>query len=93
MEGVEKAGDESDKGTYRASWEKGGLARMLGRVGLLGEVEAGWDQSWGLQGRGSEPQVILSPRRHLAVSPHIFGCHNRGGECYWHLVGGVPGCR
>ena len=29
---------------------------------------------------------------HLAVSGDIFGCHNWGRECYWHLVGRGQGC-
>lgn len=43
--GLQKVGDESGKGTYRASWKKGGLGKSLGKGGLLGEVERRWDPS------------------------------------------------
>lgn len=26
-------------------------------------------------------------RKHLVMSGNSFGCYNRGGSCYWHLVG------
>lgn len=33
-----------------------------------------------------------APGGHLAMSADIFGCHDQGGRCCWHLDGGSHGC-
>lgn len=36
--------------------------------------------------------MVLPLWGHLVMSGDIFGSHDWGGRCYWHLVGGGQGC-
>jgi len=86
LKGLEKAGDELDEGTYRASKEKGSGDKS----------RKGWAAPGGGNSLESVPVFPLGlwfhPLGHLVMSRQVFGCHDRRAACYRHLVGGVQGC-